>query len=102
MKDGTYKYLDVSTGHITSEDNDKLGQYLDPDMQEHNGHEIIVYGYEYGYFIPIYDALMQDSKLCGLSDSFRKIVKKAKRLKCNLIRLDCDAEYHDDLDLYDW
>jgi hypothetical protein len=97
-----HKYIDVSTRHITKQDNDILEEQsrLTADMSALP--ELIVYGYCYGWFIPVTEDIVEKAEKSGLSESFWKIIELAKKEKCLLIRIDRDGEVHGELDQHNW
>lgn len=100
MEYATYKYLDVSTCHITKEDNEILQNTL-IDVPG-----LVVYPVDHGYFMPLcehYEGIEAERAKSALSPSFWKIVDMARKRGCALIRLDADGMDHfHDLDRHDW
>ena len=107
------KYLDLSLAHITPNDYNMLehiaqfntlatGMFASTREELDN---VIVYAYEYGFFIPITDKLLDDlekHRTAGYSDAFIKLIKYAKEKDCKLICLDRDAEISDELERFEW
>ena len=90
-------YLDLTTGHITENDNALL----------YNGHTSLSFTeYEYGYYIPVPD--MDDADKVrtlsdeGFSSAFIRLLSYAAGKDCSLINLDRDGHIADELPLYDW
>lgn len=94
----TLKYLDVSTAHITAQDNGKLERLAGADGIG----ELIVYEYLYGFFIPCVQTLRSDAVSDGMSPSFIKICEAALSEKCGLIRIDADGDRHSEFDEHSW
>jgi len=94
-KAGVYKYLEVSTCHITEKDNKTLRT-----IQHEQIPPVIVYPYEYGYWVVTPEKTR--SLKVPLSKSFKKIVEKAWEVNAQIIRLDRDAEVHEDLKIHNW
>lgn len=100
-KYAVYSYMDVSTGHITAEDNEIL---MMPDSDLHIP-GVAVYSVDQGFFMPICDRDENDVAArvdCPLSASFWKIIDKAHANGCVLVRLDSDGMGHPDLDEHNW
>ena len=93
------RMMDVSTGHITRNDDIKL-KYTKMDVTKRNC----------GWFIRINTNNEAKEKKNtrnlaineGFSSSFIKIIDKAIKLDCKSVLLDADANGHDDLDDHIW
>jgi hypothetical protein len=84
---GVYKYFDCSTMHISEKTNAYLQLTADLLVREH----------EYGYFIHVSEEIPT-----GIPTCLKAILKKAKKLDCQWVLLDCDGTEHDDLKKYNW
>ncbi len=107
LKYDLFQVLDISTGHITKKDNELLQAYCDVGGSHIIG--LIVYSYEYGYFIniPSKDSLHlsvvgRDLVKAGYSQDFVALMRLGRDLDCRFIRLDQDGDYYDDLPKHDW
>lgn len=95
MMKGLYRYLDASTGHITSSDNDRLIAKADLPFRYTK--------HEYGYTIWVSSELERlDLLESGISDDFTSLLMLAKDLHCGIINLDVDGEIHPELHLNNW
>ena len=96
------KTLEISTIHITEEDNKILIKLKD------DPNTIMFTSDEYGYkiFIPISsDEQIKDLNLiekAGLSQSFNEIFRKGINFNVNLISIDCDGPVYDNLPKFNW
>jgi hypothetical protein len=95
----TTKYVDCSNCHITKNDSEVLGQQAAITQSEHNVPDMVVYGYKYGWFIPL-DAAYPDE--LGLSKEFRSLLRKCYETGAEMLRLDGDGTEHDDLPRFNW
>jgi hypothetical protein len=94
-----YKYADISTAHITPQDNDLLGKMAYTNIIP----EIVVYDYEYGYFVPVpSDNNEEQLRKVGFSEAFLSLLKRCRQEKIMLIRIDKDAPEADDLETFEW
>ena len=90
-----YKYLDISTAHIT----EKTDEFLRKQSEDEYG-ELIVYKKEHGYFICVpYDL---DEIEMHIPSDLVKCLVLAEKHRCNWLVLDGDAEVIDELETYDW
>ena len=90
-----YKYLDISTAHITK----KTDEYLQRQIENYNS-PLIVYKKEYGYFICVPWEL-DDIEMYIPSD-LASCLGFARKHNCQWLILDCDAEVIDKLETYEW
>lgn len=96
-----HKYMDLSTAHITEED-DKL---IQDDLNNNYG---ILCGaaYEGGYWLYVpprgVDRYLFEVGEDHFSESFLACLRKAQKADCTYLRLDCDAEICEDLAKHDW
>ncbi len=99
------RFLDVTTGHITLNDNNQLAEEL-PD--HHHTPFLICRAYEYGYWIWVPDdekefaQLIENLKEAEYSEALVEIFEKARRLDCDYIVIDQSGPYHDDLEEFEW
>lgn len=96
-----YKYLDVSTAHVTEKDM----QLLETRKDFANSNPVSAYNYEHGAFVVICEEVT-DRALSdfGYSPSFVKLGRYAREHGCATIRLDCDGDKIESsaLDTNDW
>lgn len=95
IDNSVFRYLDVSTCHITQEDSELLD----------NADSLIVTKREHGWLVHVpelkcieFNEILEE----GFSNSLIKVLAKALMLNCNFILFDCDANEHADLDTHDW
>jgi hypothetical protein len=103
----TVKVLDISTGHISSEDDDILMGDFDPSIPEFP----IVYKYEEGYFVYVpqkqlrpllsFALIVREWRKIGLSLEFCRIMKKAESLGYKYVQFDGDGMQYKDLKWFD-
>ena len=90
-----YKYLDISTAHITKETNELLIKNSDNEQ-----FPVIVLKTGHGFFINIpYNIDELERELPG---DLISCLGFAQKYSCRWLMLDCDAEVIDDLETYDW
>lgn len=101
MSNGVYKYLDVSTAHI-SESDDSLLTHNSPRCN------LVNRPYEEGYWIYVpsddeeFAELIKHLVDFGYSYGLISVMMKAHALQCMYVVLDCDGEEHEDLGVFDW
>lgn len=84
-----YKYLDLSTGHITNE----TANWLDT-----NPEGVIVYSKGgYGWFIHVSEEFDDE-----VPKELVTVLEYARKKKCNWLVLDADGELIDELEHFDW
>lgn len=98
-----FKYLDLSTAHITRLDSQLLNREKQPAR---------VIPHDYGWWINVqweesassHVERIQAFTNFGYSESFLNVYRLARQLKCNWINLDQDAELepHPELDTHEW
>jgi len=98
------KFFVVSIAHISSNDNDGL-QYATNknNMIEDQSHpcNIVVYQYEFGWFVWI-DPQMTFNDYKGYSNTFKRLIIMAKKLKCQYLKIDQDGPQYDNFEIFDW
>ena len=94
MKLPIYKYLDLSTAHITRE----TDRFLDRESQWQLT-EIIVYNKERGYFICVPENI---NELVNVPKDLKACLKLAQKHGCSWLVLDGDAEIVEGLKTYEW
>lgn len=96
-KDAVWKYLDVSTVHVTPNDCYCLDNEILP---------LIVYKYDEGYWIlvPIDDFEVTINEIYKLGGSLflTDVLEAAANLGCYWVKLDRDGNIFDDLTEYNW
>jgi hypothetical protein len=96
--------FDVSTGHITAQDNVLLKKAVkDPEAP------VIVYEYKEGYFVyvPIEGNEFDETEgpameKYGLSKTFINLLRETARLKCKYLQLDADGMEYENLPTFEW
>lgn len=103
-----HKYLDLSLAHITYGDSqllDRFSKNTSTGIINRQAFRLVVYEYEYGYFIPLTKIeadYMSTLRLFGYSEAFIKLIEYASEKECSLICLDRDAEPIDCLEKFEW
>lgn len=90
------KYLDISTAHVTKEDDAKLAAEDCP---------ICCYPYECGYWIYVdlnHEVHESDVPAMGFSQGFADVYMAARQAGCQWIKLDCDGYEYEQFKRYDW
>lgn len=90
-----YKYLDISTAHISEKTNDILSKNVN-----NGSYPLIILDTEYGYFINVPYNL--DELERELPNDVISCLGFAQKHDCRWLMLDCDAEVIDELETYDW
>ena len=90
---GCYKYMDVSTGHITEHDKDLLETGDEPCGT------VLIATYPEGFFLSIGEKeLIEDH----FSKEFHDLISYARQNGCALLRLDADGMNYPDFPEFDW
>lgn len=90
-----YKYLDISTAHITKETDEFLRRQV-----ENDNSPLIVYEKECGYFVCIpYDLYEIEMHI---PNDLTRCLGLALKHHCQWLVLDCDAEVIDEIETYEW
>lgn len=106
----TEKYLDLSTAHLTEQDNAILTAIAD------GGADVAVVRFarhEYGYilFIPLVDSEelperrrdeAMKAKMLGMSTEFVELIQYARGKECRIVNIDRDADAEGDLPTFEW
>lgn len=99
-----YRYLDVSTCHVTQKDMELLlvqGERSD-------GLNVLAYPYDYGAFIPLSSdpdlvaEFEERARERGYSESFFKLIQYARDNELRMVNLDADGDEIEGLDTHDW
>ena len=90
-----YKYLDISTAHITKE----TDEFLKRESENEYG-ELVVHKKYCGYFINIPDKY--DLEYIKIPSDLRRCIEFAIKHDCYWLVLDCDAKVIDELETYEW
>lgn len=102
------KYLDLSIAHISYGDSQLLERFskgTSAEITNKQAFKLVVYDYEYGYFIPLTKIVFDNPgtlRLFGYSDAFIRLIRLAKQQECRLLVLDRDAEPLDGLEKFEW
>lgn len=111
-----YKYLDLSTAHITQKDSHLLDVHTSSDLFRSSLHQagmrhLIVRKHPYGMWIHVPIGAERDEtigelkrglSLAGYSPALGQILDYAAERNCYWINLDMDADEEEDLPTYDW
>lgn len=98
-----YKTLDVSSAHISENDDRRLKAEDCPISAYMYGPE----GDEYGHLVAVgdkenFEASMKACEEEGFSESFLKICRTAHEQGCEYVRIDRDGAEYDDLQTFTW
>ncbi len=90
---GCYKYMDVSTGHITEHDKDLL------ETEDEPCGTVLIAKYPEGFILSIGEKeLIEDH----FSPEFHAILDYARKQGCSIFRLDADGMVFPDFPTFDW
>lgn len=105
-------HLDMSTGHVTKEDMDLLGDDAMAEIdQDGPGATVPVGVYKYGaiLFVLHYhdepeeqEQYLKEVRDAGYSEAVVTLIKLAWSLDVDMIRLDRDGEFYDGLPTFEW
>lgn len=90
-----FKVLDISTGHMTLEDNKKL---ID---EAQDGHAPVYELREYGFLVYVGE-IEENWPDDEMSSAFRKVLDTAKELGCDYVRFDRDGREYPELQKFEW
>lgn len=97
-----YKYLDLSTGHLSEYEMEAVMANL-ADLPE-AGPRVIPH--DYGAWVnveePTEDSEERDAMIAGRYPSLWKCFQFARAFDCNWINFDQDAEFEEGLPTHDW
>lgn len=95
---GIYRYLDISTGHITKGDADLLKAGHEPDGA------YLIGKYDEGFVLSLGEPVeaMNNTVNLEFSEAFRNILRYATNAGCMLMRLDADGMEFPDFPTFDW
>ena len=91
-----FKVLDISTGHMTKEDNQRL--------QNANSNNMAISAYEleeYGWLAYVGD-IDNNWPTEDWSTAFRTVMETAKEMGCNYVRFDRYGRDYEELPKFDW
>lgn len=106
----TEKYIDLSTAHITEQDNAILTKIADGGADS----AVVRFArHEYGYilFIPLVDSREMPerrrdeetkAKMLGLSTAYVGLIQHARNKKCQIVNIDRDGEAKGNLPTFEW
>lgn len=101
-----YNYMDISTGHITSEDRDRLDVDAELTVGRNGAQAFIVFKYPEGWFVHIPPDADPTTDLelpaNTYSDQVLKILEKASECDCCFVRFDADGLKYEDLEEFPW
>lgn len=92
-----YKYLDISTAHITKETDEFLKRQV-----ENDNSPLIVYKKECGYFVCVPDEDDLDEIEMHIPSDLASCLGLALNHNCQWLVLDGGAEIIDELKTYEW
>jgi len=94
-EDAVWKYLDVSTSHVTPDDCDLLDRDELP---------LVVLPFDEGYWIlvPIEEGFEDELLGAGGSRYLIDVLERAADLDCYWVKLDRDGNEYEDLRTYNW
>ena len=100
MKLEIEKNLVVSTGHISKDDNDRL----ETDSSSNLTPDLVIYKYQYGFFIFISDELEEsiDRLRSNYTEALCNLLTLAKANGCRYLKLDRDGQTFPELPVFDW
>lgn len=90
-----FKVLDVSTGHMTEQDNKRL------EAEAHDGQAPVYELKAYGWLVYVGE-IEENWPPASMSMAFRMVLFTAKELGCDYIRFDRDGRTYEELSIYDW
>jgi len=90
-----FKVLDISTGHMTLEDNNKLTS------EAQDGHAPVYELREYGFLVYVGE-IEENWPDDEMSSAFRKVLDTAKELGCDYVRFDRDGREYPELQKFEW
>jgi hypothetical protein len=99
-----YRYLDLSTAHLTEREANELSlAYSFGDLD----HSPRVIPHDYGAWVnvPDLDGAWDEQDTAALEKSrpnFAACIARARKLGCNWINFDADAEQDSDLPTFEW
>lgn len=96
--------FDVSTSHITAQDNVLLKKSVeDPESP------LVIYEYKEGYFIYVptdNNEFDETEGSCiqehGFSEALVNLLRESARLGCKYLQLDCDAVEYENFPTFEW
>lgn len=104
-------FLDVSTAHITSADDDLLRRHL-PAVRSNGSARpelsiLSVDGHAYGYWVasllaPTGDLNEVDLIAAGFSEAFVALMRHARNINVDWIKLDADGDDVEGLESFEW
>ena len=91
-----YKYLDISTAHITKE----TDEFILKQLSRKTEGLLIIYDTGYGYFINVPYNL--DEIEMHIPNDLASCLGFAKKHSCRWLLLDCYADVVDELEQFEW
>ncbi len=100
------KFFDISTAHMTAQDNDLLARAV-KERDKINMALPLIRPYDHGAWVWVPDAedmdfYAQPYSDYGFSPAFLKVLRYARENDCDWINFDSDAEQCLDLETFDW
>jgi hypothetical protein len=90
-----FKVLDLSTAHMTPQDNKRL------EAEVHEGQAPVYELKAHGWLV--YVGEIEDNwPAVTMSEAFRNVLKEAKELGCDYVRFDRDGRTYEELPVFDW
>jgi hypothetical protein len=99
-----YRYLDLSTSHLTEREAEELGFPFSFGDLDHSPR---VVSHEYGAWVNVPEAdgswtLKDNAALHKTRPNLAACIARARVLDCNWINFDADAEQDSDLPTFEW
>jgi len=102
----TIKVMEISTCHITKEDNEILRKFVDVGPEDHPQ---VIMAYEHGFMVSSWhnfndnpEKLEEKLLELGHSPAYINLVRVAFDAGCKWLNLDCDSSDYSWLPSYEW
>ena len=98
----TFKYVDVSTRHISREDDERLHELA---LEEVHGGiaPTTIAEYQYGFFVGVPEEIDGEfERQMGVSDALIDLMRRCSAEGVQVIRIDRDGARHPGLPTFDW
>jgi hypothetical protein len=93
----TGKLADISTSHITKEDNEILTS-----LASQSDSPIRIMNDQYGYIVSVGSPEDVEGYNLGLSNNFWRIMRLMSESGIQKVLFDCDGEMYPDLQIFEW
>lgn len=91
-----FKVLDISTGHLTKEDAERLGN------ESNKGLAPVYELHEYGWLVYVGEIEDNWQNEPEMSEHFVKVLETANELGCDYVRFDRDGREYPELQKFEW